>query len=117
MAISGKSIIESMRTRAQTLSWDDILIEGAQLARLLLNEGDAVYTQTIIGPNAKHPLVIESPIYVTHVSFGALSREVKITLVMGSAAVKTAMCSGEGGILNESLERAHKYIFEFVPNR
>jgi glutamate synthase domain-containing protein 2/rubredoxin len=117
MAATGKSIIESMRTRVRTFSWDDILIKGAQLARLPLNEADAVNTRTIIGPNAKHPLVIESPIYVTHMSFGALSREVKIALATGSAAVKTAMCSGEGGILDDSLERAHKYIFEYVPNR
>jgi glutamate synthase domain-containing protein 2 len=27
------------------------------------------------------------------------------------------MCSGEGGILPESLEKAYKYIFEYVPNR
>jgi glutamate synthase domain-containing protein 2 len=27
------------------------------------------------------------------------------------------MCSGEGGILDESLARAYKYIFEYVPNR
>jgi glutamate synthase domain-containing protein 2 len=27
------------------------------------------------------------------------------------------MCSGEGGILNESRESAYKYIFEYVPNK
>nr|WP_304643076.1 glutamate synthase-related protein [Pseudomonas sp.] len=50
-------------------------------------------------------------------SFGALSREVKIALAKGSAAVGTAMCSGEGGILEDSLENAYKYIFEYVPNK
>jgi glutamate synthase domain-containing protein 2 len=49
-------------------------------------------------------------------SFGALSREVKVALAKGSAAVKTAMCSGEGGILPESLENSYRYIFEYVPN-
>jgi glutamate synthase domain-containing protein 2 len=62
-------------------------------------------------------MVLETPVYVTHMSFGALSREAKIALATGSAAVKTAMCSGEGGILPESMERAYKYIFEYVPNR
>jgi glutamate synthase domain-containing protein 2/rubredoxin len=117
MAVSGESIIEPMRTSARALSWDDILIKGAQLATIPLKEEDAVSTQTVIGPNARHPLVIESPIYVTHMSFGALSREIKIALAKGSAAVKTAMCSGEGGILDESLDSAYKYIFEYVPNR
>ncbi len=117
MATSGESIIEPMRTPAPVISWDDLLIKGAQLARLPLNEEDAVNTQTIIGPRAEHPLVIESPIYVTHMSFGALSKEIKVALARGSAAVKTAMCSGEGGILDESLASAYKYVFEYVPNR
>lgn len=117
MAESGKSIIEPMRTTKPEVSWDDILIKGAQLAKLPLNDTEAVNTQTVIGPNARQPLVIETPIYISHMSFGALSREVKIALSQGSAAVRTAMCSGEGGILPESLENAYMYIFEYVPNR
>ena len=117
MAATGESIIEPMRTHENVISWDDILIKGAQLARFPLNKDEPVNTRTVIGPKAKHPLVMDTPIYVTHMSFGALSREVKIALAMGSAAVKTAMCSGEGGILKESMENAYKYIFEYVPNR
>jgi len=117
IAETGKSIIEPMRTRCPSISWDEILIKGAQLAKLPLNEDVPVDTATVIGPQAKHPLVIESPIYVTHMSFGALSREAKLALSKGSAAAKTAMCSGEGGILEESLASAYRYIFEYVPNR
>lgn len=50
-------------------------------------------------------------------SFGALSKEVKIALAKGSAMIKTAQCSGEGGILVEEKENAYKYIFEYVPNK
>jgi len=31
--------------------------------------------------------------------------------------VKTAMCSGEGGILPEEKQAAYKYIFEYIPNK
>ncbi len=117
MAEKGKPIIEPMRTRKPVPSWDEILIKGAQLAKLPLNREVPVNTRTVIGPKAKVPLVIETPVYITHMSFGALSREAKIALATGSAAAKTVMCSGEGGILPESMERAHKYIFEYVPNR
>ena len=117
MAETGESILEPMRTRKAVVSWDDILVKGAQLAKLPLNPGEAASTETVIGPNAKQPLVLATPVYVSHMSFGALSREVKIALAKGSAAVKTAMCSGEGGILPESLENAYKYIFEYVPNQ
>jgi len=115
---TGESIIEPMRTtKTVSPNWDDILIKGAQLARIPLDKDAEVNTQTIIGSNAAQPLIIDTPIYVTHMSFGALSREVKTALAMGSAAAKTAMCSGEGGILPESLDNAYKYIFEFVPNQ
>lgn len=117
IAETGKSIIEPMRTRKQVISWDDILIKGAQLAKIPLNNDVLVNTRTVIGPKALQPLVIETPIYVTHMSFGALSKEIKIALARGSALVKTAMCSGEGGILPQSLAESYKYIFEYVPNK
>ncbi|MBI9092409.1 MAG: rubredoxin [Desulfobacterium sp.] len=116
-AVTGRSVIEPMRTRVPTFSWDEILIKGAQLARLPLNKSQPVGTRTIIGPGAGVPLVIETPIFVTHMSFGALSREAKLALARGSAQVGTAMGSGEGGILPESLAASYKYIFEYVPNK
>ncbi len=117
ISVTGESIIEPMRTTKGVISWDDILIKGVQLAKLPLNENEPVNSRTIIGSRAKKPLIIESPIYITHMSFGALSREVKIALAKGSAAVKTAMCSGEGGIVEESFQNSYKYIFEYVPNK
>ena len=97
--------------------WDDILILGCQLNPQPLESDVEVNTQTIIGKNAKKPLVIETPIYVTHMSFGALSREVKIALSKATARLKTAQASGEGGILAEEKINAYKYIFEYVPNK
>lgn len=117
MAISGESIISAMYTELPMPNWDDILILGCQLNPLPIESNIDVTTTTIIGKNAKKPLVIESPIYITHMSFGALSRESKIALAKGSASVKTAQCSGEGGILPEEMENAYKYIFEYVPNK
>ena len=112
-----ESITEPMRTVKNVISWDDILVKGAQLAKIPLNKDELVSTRTVIGPRARQPLVIETPIYITHMSFGALSKEVKIALAKGSAAVKTAMCSGEGGILRESFDNSYKYIFEYIPNK
>ena len=117
IADNGKSIIEPMRTRMPSFSWDEILVKGAQLATLPLNKSQPVTSRTVIGPGAAVPLIIESPIYVTHMSYGALSPEAKLSLAKGSAAARTAMCSGEGGILPDSLDAAHRYIFEYVPNK
>ena len=117
MAISGESIVAAMYTELPMPNWDDILILGNQLNPQPLESDVEVNTQTIIGKNAKKPLIIESPIYIAHMSFGALSRETKIALSKGSAAVKTAQSSGEGGILPDEMENAYKYIFEYVPNK
>lgn len=116
-AINGKSIISAMSTELKMPDWDDLLILGCQLNPQPLENDADVNTQTVIGKNAKKPLVIETPIYVTHMSFGALSREVKIALSKATARVKTAQASGEGGILSEEKINAYKYIFEYVPNK
>lgn len=50
-------------------------------------------------------------------SFGALSKEAKTALAIGTKRTKTAICSGEGGILQEEFENSYKYIFEYVPNK
>jgi glutamate synthase domain-containing protein 2 len=117
MALTGESVVEPMRSRKPVVSWDDILIRGAQLARLPLNRDETIDTKTVIGPRARKPLVIGTPIIVSHMSFGALSREAQMALALGSGAAGTAMSSGEGGILPEAMKMAHKYIFEYVPNR
>lgn len=117
MAVSGKPIIEAMGTKMNMPSWDDILILGAQLNPPPLMEHDEVNIITVIGKHAAKPMILDGPVYISHMSFGALSKEVKVSLAKGSAMAKTAMCSGEGGILPEEMENTYRYIFEYVPNK
>ena len=117
MAVTGKTIGSSMGTQMNMPGWDDILILGAQLNPAPLNDDEHVVTTTIIGKNAKKPMILDNPVYVSHMSFGALSKEIKVALAKGSAMSRTAMCSGEGGILPEEREAAYKYIFEYIPNK
>jgi len=117
MARSSRTMDEPMRTKEPVISWDEVLIKGAQLARFPRYHEESVNTKTVIGPGAGTPLVIETPIYISHMSFGALSKEAKTALAKGSAALKTLICSGEGGILPEEFNAAYRYIFEYVPNK
>ncbi len=117
MAVTGKSIGGSMGTQMPMPDWDDILLLGSQLNPPPLDEDSVVDTVTVIGKHAKKPMILENPVYISHMSFGALSKEVKIALAKGSAMAKTAMCSGEGGILREEKQEAYKYIFEYIPNK
>ncbi len=116
MAVTGKSAIEAMGTQMKMPDWDDILVLGAQLNPPPLEEHAEVSLRTVIGKHAKKPMTLDMPVYISHMSFGALSKETKIALAKGSAMAGTAMCSGEGGILPEEKAAAHKYIFEYVPN-
>ncbi|MCR5845741.1 MAG: FMN-binding glutamate synthase family protein, partial [bacterium] len=117
IAVTGKTIHAAMATKLPLPSWDDILMLGAQLDPAPLDDGAPVSTETIIGRNAAKPMVLATPIFISHMSYGALSQEAKVALAMGSARVKTAMCSGEGGILPEERNASYKYIFEYVPNK
>ena len=117
MAVTGKSLDSAMCTQMPMPNWDDILILGAQLNPPPLDDEDEVDTKTVIGKNAKKPMVIDNPVYISHMSFGALSKEIKTALSKGSAMAHTAICSGEGGILPEERAEAYKYIFEYIPNK
>jgi len=81
-------------------NWDDLTFLPGTLTRFVI-EGyrEKCETQTIIGPRAKRPLVLDIPVYITGMSFGALSYEAKIALARGATMAGTATCSGEGGMI------------------
>lgn len=112
LAMSGKSENSSMRTLLSFTNFNSILFKGCQLHRMPLNDDVDVNLKTIIGKKAKKPLELSIPFYVSHMSFGAISKEAKIALAKGSTIMDTAMCSGEGGMLPESREAAKIYIYE-----
>lgn len=109
---SGKSENSAMSTLRTFPTFETLVFKGAQLHKMPLNEAVKVNTKTIIGKTAQQPLELEMPFYVSHMSFGALSREAKIALAKGSSLVGTAMCSGEGGMLPAEREASTKYIYE-----
>ncbi len=112
LAASGKSENSAMSTLKKFPGLDTIVFKGAQLHKMPLNEDVEVNTKTLIGKTTRQPLELSMPFYVSHMSFGALSKEAKVALAAGSAQVGTAMCSGEGGLLPESRKAARKYIYE-----
>lgn len=97
--------------------WDDLQILTAQLARRPLAEDAPVDTGLVIGPRANRPLHLEIPIFVSDMSFGALSQEAKIALAMGAEMAGTGICSGEGGMLPEEQEANSRYLYELASGR
>jgi glutamate synthase domain-containing protein 2/rubredoxin len=117
MALTRDSIYEPAGTRQNISDWNQILLMGAQLARKPLEKSVDVNTRVVIGKHALKPMEIETPIMVSHMSFGALSRQHKLAIAKASAKVGTAVGGGEGGVLSPEMKQAHRYIFEYVPNR
>lgn len=97
--------------------WQDVQILTAQLARKPLLDDTEVGTDVIIGPNADKPLRLEIPLFVSDMSFGALSLEAKVALAKGAEGAGTGICSGEGGMLPEEQAANSRYFYELASGR
>jgi methylamine---glutamate N-methyltransferase subunit C len=98
----------------QLPKWDDIQIMVAQLYRKPLQEEAEVGTDLIIGPEAKKPLALKIPLFVSDMSFGSLSEEAKTALAKGAETAGTGICSGEGGMLPEEQQANSRYFYELA---
>ncbi len=94
--------------------WDDIQVMVAQMARKPLMEDAAVGSELVIGPRAERPLRLKIPLFVSDMSFGALSEEAKIALARGAELAGTGICSGEGGMLPEEQAANSRYLYELA---
>ncbi len=94
--------------------WENIQFLPAQLHRRPLLDDETVSTEVVIGPKAKKPLKLSMPIFVSDMSFGALSKEAKVALSMGAEMSGTGICSGEGGMLPEEQSHNSRYFYELA---
>ncbi|MFV2056356.1 MAG: glutamate synthase-related protein [Thiohalomonadales bacterium] len=97
--------------------WDDLQFVVAQLHKLPLLDEENVGTEMIIGPRAKKPLQFDIPIFVSDMSFGALSEEAKVALSKGAELAGTGICSGEGGMLPAEQAANSRYFYELASAR
>ena len=103
--------------RDELPSWEQIQLLTAQLHKVSLLDEEPVGTEVIIGPNANKPLLLERPLFVSDMSFGALSEEAKVSLAMGAELAGTGICSGEGGMLPEEQGANSRYLYELASAR
>jgi len=111
-------IVDSMGvSRVELPDWDDIQLLTAQLARPPLLDDEGVGTEVVIGPNAQKPLTLKIPLFVSDMSFGALSDSAKVALARGAELAGTGICSGEGGMLPEEQAENSRYFYELASGR
>lgn len=111
-------VVESMGVpRDQVPAWDDLQIITAQLHKAPLLDDEPVGTGVVIGPNAQKPLKLDIPLFVSDMSFGALSEPAKVALARGAELAGTGICSGEGGMLPEEQAANSRYFYELASAR
>jgi glutamate synthase domain-containing protein 2 len=102
---------------AELPRWDSLNLLTAQLARRPLADDAAVASALVVGPRATRPLTLAMPLFVSDMSFGALSEEAKVALAMGAELAGTGICSGEGGMLPEEQAANSHYLLELASGR
>jgi len=129
------SVIEDIQTKAElgryrirgfgTLrertwpTFDDLTFLPSTLTRIPL-EGyrERCSTTTLLGTRfAKKPIVLDLPIMITGMSWGALSYNAKVALAKGAAMVGSSNTTGDGGMLAAERENSKTLVYEVLPSR
>jgi len=115
----GRYRIRGFNTFQKVTHFDDLTFLSTGLTRFPL-EGykESCNTRTIIGDrSAEKPLILDTPVYITGMSYGALSANAKIALGKAATLTGTASCTGDGGMLPAERNASKKLIYQVLPSR
>ena len=99
--------------------FDDLLLLGASMSRYPL-EGyrEHCNTSVLVGNRfAKKPLLLDIPITIAGMSFGALSGNAKEALGRGATAAGTSTTTGDGGMTPEERKHSSMLVYQYLPSR
>jgi glutamate synthase domain-containing protein 2 len=103
-SVMDESVVGSMGSlKTLPFSLEELNFIPAQLKRIPLNREDHVNTELVIGVEAQKPLKVTSPIMVSGLSFGAVSKATKLVIAETAKKLNIGFNSGEGGVLSEEL--------------
>jgi glutamate synthase domain-containing protein 2 len=120
LAETGESIVRPMGSLKKSgcgYSFDNLHFIPAQISKIPLDREGKVNTEVVIGPNAKKPLKVLSPIMISGMSFGATSKNVHLVISKVAKDLKIAFNSGEGGILGELYGAKECLICQYATGR
>ncbi len=99
--------------------FDDLLFLGASMSRYPL-EGyrETCNTSVTLGTRfAKKPIVLDIPVTIAGMSFGALSANAKEALGRGASIAGTSTTTGDGGMTPEERGQSKKLVYQYLPSR
>ncbi|RKQ34759.1 FMN-binding glutamate synthase family protein [Oceanobacillus halophilus] len=106
------------RPLGSTINWphlDTLTFIPAQISLFPTDGDEDIDVKVTIGPKAKKPLELDIPLMISGMAYGiALSEEARLALAEISKKTGTAINSGEGGVMQEEVDTAEKYILQFA---
>ncbi|REK50295.1 MAG: FMN-binding glutamate synthase family protein, partial [Proteobacteria bacterium] len=114
----GRYRMRGMALMKKIPDFDDLTFLPGTLTRFVI-EGyrEKCETKTVIGPRCENPVELDIPVYITGMSFGALSYEAKTALARGATMAGSATCSGEGGMIPDERRYSEKWYYQCIQSR
>lgn len=115
----GRYAIRGLGARRVLPTFDDLLLLTASASRYPL-EGyrERCETRTVLGArNARDPVVLDIPITIAGMSFGALSAQAKDALGRAATEVGTSTTTGDGGMTAEERKSSATLVYQCLPSR
>ena len=116
-AFKGKPLIEHLGATRNFPGFDKLMFLPNQLHEFMLMDDVQVSTRTVIGPAADKPLELKTPMMITGMTHGVISKAAKFALAKASSMAGTSANSGEGGMNMEEREYAKKYVLQYNRGR
>ena len=119
MAEEGRYEIRGWGAKRALPTFDDLVFVTASASRYPI-EGyrETCSTRTVLGSRyASQPLVLDIPITIAGMSFGALSGHAKEALGRAATAVGTSTTTGDGGMTPEEREASKSLVYQCLPSR
>lgn len=114
IADTGASIVCSMGSQKKMpFSLQDLHFVPAQISRVPLNLDEGVENSLTIGPEAKKPLKASSHIIFSAMSYGAVTKNVRLILTNVAANLNLAINTGEDIVLPEVEMAAPNLIVQY----
>jgi methylamine---glutamate N-methyltransferase subunit C len=118
-ATLGRYRIQGGATRRRVPCFDDLTFVPCTLSRLPL-EGyrERCETKTVLGNRvASKPIVLDRPITIAGMSYGALSKTAKTALGTAATRLGISTTTGDGGMLQEERAASHLLVYQVLPSR
>lgn len=113
-AAAGHPLLKPIGTHRPFPHFDGLLFSPAQLVRRPLGEEVAVDIAVILGHRAARPMTLNLPVMVTAMGYGvALSKPFSLAIAKGTALAGTAFNTGQGPVLPEHLQSAHRIVMQY----